>query len=1329
MRFHRSRIVALTAVSGSLVSLMSCTQSVSKSEPAPSSPVAAVDQITAARDFFASAPLGHVVARNAATGFGRFVVGAPQPASIPPSFSAETAARVHLARHASLLGLNEAAVQDAVMTAAHDLADGAGIVQFKQRVKGIDVFHARASVVLDPAKNLVSIGNGLVPASLTQRAPKQLSFGSSPEVAIGRAYASAARLELPADAVRDSGSIADDMRSYKVRAAEGAMRVLDATAKPVLYPEGRTLVPAYYVELLARAPGSNENQARGYVIAAGDGRVLYDVSLTANDVFNYRVWADPMGSQHIYADGPYVDSSPTTATPVKANLAYATPSLIPMESFKKLPAGTVDPWLAANATFTFGNNVKAYSDRNNYVDDAGVNRLDGFDEGVDIRAQTNTTTPRTFDRTYDVTKAPESSPDQIQAAITSLFYVNNWLHDYWYDSGFDEKSGVAQESDLNRMGGYPGDPIRAEAQDSAIAGQANNANMSTFADGRSPRMQMYVWTGLPNRQLVLTPAITIADGLGASSFGPQTFDITGTAVLSNDGSTDPPPGTPGMGTTSDACQVPTNVSGMIAVIDRGLCAFTVKAQNAQMAGATGIILLNNAAGHNPSNPGGIAPTVTIPLLSLSREEGALLKTNLAAGTVTAHLTRGVETQHDGTIDNTVVAHEWGHYLHHRLVICGSQSCGGMSEGWADFNALLHVIRDGDTFTDKAYALAQYASAGLGQNYAYFGIRRAPYSTSMTQNAFTFGHIRKASMLPTMAPTAPASPDMSEVHNVGEIWTETLYEAYVSLLAAGKAANPSLAFEDIKRRMADYTVAGMKAAPNEPSFTEQRDAILMAVLAIPNRTDDFLALAKGFAKRGLGVGAVAPPTESVDLNEAVEDFTIAGNLGFLGLKVDDSVKSCDSDKNLDKGESGKVTVDVQNTGWVELTQTKVTVTTTDPNVTLDNGGMATIASLKPYEKKSVTIGITAKDTVARRALLPLKVTLADPMAFTKTADTEVTALYNFDDKASSSAVDDVESATTAWTLGHGARASRFPVWARQGDASNHVWHGDDFGIETDESLVSPTLAVSATNPFIINFSHRYSFEVGPAVAGGDDVFFDGGVLEISEDNGTTWKDVSTYVDPHYPITIYTTQPPPPDAGTGEGGTAPAEAGADADVGDPDTNVLAGRDGWGGLSPGYPDFINVSLNLGTKLAGRMVKIRFRIGSDAGSGEAGWDIDNISFGTTSFAGITNTPFSSLVDNPAMCADAGAGDGGATDGGAGGAAPDGGAGGRGGSAGAGGGSGGSAGGGKDASTPPGPTPPADDGCGCRTPGRSPSGGAAALVSMMAALFVARRRRSRSNG
>src|SRR5262249_41450805 len=113
-----------------------------------------------------------------------------------------------------------------------------------------------------------------------------------------------------------------------------------------------------------------------------------------------------------------------------------------------------------------------------------------------------------------------------------------------------------------------------------------------------------------------------------------------------------------------------------------------------------------------------------------------------------------------------------------------------------------------------------------------------------------------------------------------------------------------------------------------------------------------------------------------------------------------------------------------------------------------------------------------------------------------------------------------------------------------------------------------------------------------------------------------------------------------------------------------------------------------------------------------EAGWDIDNIAFGSSSFAGITNTPFSSIVDNPVVCADGGVGstDGG-TDGGRADARADTGASPR-----------------RDASTdaaPPGNSPPpSDSGCGCRTADTPSRNASACALSLLAALFAARRKR-----
>lgn len=66
------------------------------------------------------------------------------------------------------------------------------------------------------------------------------------------------------------------------------------------------------------------------------------------------------------------------------------------------------------------------------------------------------------------------------------------------------------------------------------------------------------------------------------------------------------------------------VAGKIAIIDRGACAFAVKAKNAQNAGAFGVIIANNAAGSAPSL-GGTDATIVIPTVSVSQADGVKLK--------------------------------------------------------------------------------------------------------------------------------------------------------------------------------------------------------------------------------------------------------------------------------------------------------------------------------------------------------------------------------------------------------------------------------------------------------------------------------------------------------------------------------------------------------------------------------------------------------------------------------------------------------------------------------------------------------------------------------
>ena len=403
-----------------------------------------------------------------------------------------------------------------------------------------------------------------------------------------------------------------------------------------------------------------------------------------------------------------------------------------------------------------------------------------------------------------------ATTDQSKAAITNAFYTVNWLHDYWYDSGFDEAAGNAQLDNYGR-GGVEGDAMRVEVQDNFLGGSRNNANMSTPSDGLRPRMQMYTFSGPQAATLTLTPGGNVE--VGTAAFGPTNFTITAPVSLANDA----------VGPPTDACEPLSGVTGRIVLVDRGVCAFVLKALNVQTAGGIGMIVANNVAGPAPGL-GGVDPTITIGVLSISQADGGALKTSLAAGPVTARMFRLAGLERDSALDNTIIAHEWGHYLHHRLTDCGSQQCGAMSEGWGDFVALHTIAREGDNL-NGVFALATYSTSAFDPNSAYFGIRRVPYSVDFTKNALTLKHIGDGVALPPV-PMFDFGPN-SEVHNAGEIWTSMLWEAYVALQ---RARGPRESFADVRRRMADYVVAGLKMAPTDATYTEQRDAILGAAAA-------------------------------------------------------------------------------------------------------------------------------------------------------------------------------------------------------------------------------------------------------------------------------------------------------------------------------------------------------------------------------------------------------------------------------------------------------------------------------------------------------------------
>jgi choice-of-anchor B domain-containing protein len=76
-------------------------------------------------------------------------------------------------------------------------------------------------------------------------------------------------------------------------------------------------------------------------------------------------------------------------------------------------------------------------------------------------------------------------------------------------------------------------------------------------------------------------------------------------------------------------------AGAIAIADRGVCAFAVKVANAQAAGASAVIIANNAPGTIVM--GGSDPSITIPSVMVSQADGATIKAGLpATGSIAAN---------------------------------------------------------------------------------------------------------------------------------------------------------------------------------------------------------------------------------------------------------------------------------------------------------------------------------------------------------------------------------------------------------------------------------------------------------------------------------------------------------------------------------------------------------------------------------------------------------------------------------------------------------------------------------------------------------------------
>ncbi len=130
------------------------------------------------------------------------------------------------------------------------------------------------------------------------------------------------------------------------------------------------------------------------------------------------------------------------------------------------------------------------------------------------------------------------------------------------------------------------------------------------------------------------------------------------------------------------------------------------------------------------------------------------------------------------------------------------------------------------------------------------------------------------------------------------------------------------------------------------------------------------------------------------------------------------------------------------------------------------------------------------------------------------------------------------------------------------------------------IVSPTLDLSACDDtddtVVLAFQHLFRFEYNATT------LYDGGMVQISRDDGDSWEDVDP--DPAY-------------SGEIEGNYS--ECQGDATVG--------GEEGWGNYSEPN-DWGEVEIEIPDRFYGPDFKVRFVFGSDRGVTDEGWYIDDI-------------------------------------------------------------------------------------------------------------------------
>jgi hypothetical protein len=547
------------------------------------------------------------------------------------------------------------------------------------------------------------------------------------------------------------------------------------------------------------------------------------------------------------------------------------------------------------------------------------------------------------------------------------------------------------------------------------------------------------------------------------------------------------------------------------------------------------------------------------------------------GRMQMYLWTGPTPDYDGTTDADIMIHEATHgtsnRLHGNASGLSTNMSGGMGEGWGDFygHAMLSEPTDpiNGVYTTGGYA-TYLGAAGFTANY-YNGIRRFPKAViaftggpnNRPHNPLTFADVDSTQFNINDGAFARGpfgSATVDQVHNLGEVWSSTLWEVRAKLVTR-------LGWATGNRKALQFVTDGMKLAPLGPTFLQERDAIIAAAQASslsPQAGPDVADVWAGFAARGMGASAVVTAAGSGANNTRVtEAFDLPNLVQTPTFTVSDSTG--DNDGFPEPGETITLTVPLTNNTGNDATGT---------TLQLVGGGSANYGTIANGVTASqpVTYTVPANTPCGSAITLTFNVNSSlGATSFTRTiiiGVPQTTFTENFDGAVAPA----FPAGWTAVSVSSGIIFVNSPL--NPDTAANSAFAADPIAVGGGSDLTSPSIPITA-QAATVSFRNRFDTEAG----------WDGGVLEISV-NGGPFQDIITaggrFIENGYSGVL------------GANGA---------------NNPLAGRNAWNGLSGGY---ITSTVQLPASAAGQNVQLKWRFGGDdntAGVGpNPGWYVDTI-------------------------------------------------------------------------------------------------------------------------